>query len=111
MSTVSQECKMGRGQGNELLNKLEDAGLSGFLAQYVIESKDNKLAEKIVELVEEYGRAVREQIWSGGGEGCSGGFAVYGEPDTNQPLRFNNPALTEFYNREKPRRGGITLKI
>ncbi|MFA6565733.1 MAG: hypothetical protein WCT48_03235 [Candidatus Paceibacterota bacterium] len=108
---MSQENKMGRGQGNELLNKLEDAGLSGFLAQYVIESKDNRLAEKIVEFVEEYGRAVHEEIWNCGGEGCSGGFGFYGEPDTNQPLCFRDSALTEFYNREKPRRGGITLKI
>ena len=51
MSTVSQENKMSRGQGNELLNKLEEAGLRGPMAQLVIESKNNGLAEKMVECI------------------------------------------------------------
>lgn len=46
---VSQ--RMSRGQGNELLNKLEAAGLTGELAQQVIESKDNELATRVASLV------------------------------------------------------------
>lgn len=41
-----------RGQGNEFLNKLEDAGLYGQLAQKVIGSKGNDLAIKVVKFIE-----------------------------------------------------------
>lgn len=47
--------KMSRGQGNELLNKLEAAGLSGALAQKVIDSKGNDLAMKVVRLIQNNG--------------------------------------------------------
>jgi hypothetical protein len=42
---------IGRGQGNELLNKLEAAGLESSLAQRVIDSKGNDLAAKVVRLI------------------------------------------------------------
>jgi len=42
-----------RGQGHELLNKLEAAGLVSFLAQRIIDSKGNELATRIVNLVED----------------------------------------------------------
>ncbi|MDD3101563.1 MAG: DUF5701 family protein [Patescibacteria group bacterium] len=42
---------MSRGQGNEILNKLEAAGLDGKLAQKIIDSKGNKLGKEIVDLV------------------------------------------------------------
>jgi hypothetical protein len=42
-------------QQHEFLLKLEDAGLDGKLAQRVISSKDNRLAERIVRMVEAAG--------------------------------------------------------
>lgn len=42
---------VGRGQGNELVNKLEAAGLDSTLAQRVIDSKGNDLAAKVVRLI------------------------------------------------------------
>jgi len=53
---------VGRGQGNEVLNRLEAAGFNFDLAQKVIDSKDNDLATKVVRLIQ------------------NGGF----EPSTNQ---------------------------
>lgn len=50
---VSQS--MSRGQGNELLNKLEAAGLGGELAQRVIDSKGNNLAAKVVRSIQNRG--------------------------------------------------------
>ena len=38
---------IGRGQANELINKLEDAGFESWLAQQVIGSKDNAFAEDL----------------------------------------------------------------
>ena len=55
---------MSRGQGHEVLNKLEAAGLNSHLCQKVIDSKNNELAMKVVRLIE------------------NGGF----EPSTNQKL-------------------------
>lgn len=46
---VSQ--KMSRGQGNELLNKLEAAGLGADLAQAIIDSKGNRIAMKFVSML------------------------------------------------------------
>ena len=42
---------IGRGQGYELVNKLEAAGLDSDLAQRVIDSKGNELAVKVVRLI------------------------------------------------------------
>lgn len=50
---VSHE--VSRGQGNEFLNKLEAVGLTGALAQKVIDSKDNELGIKVVRLIENGG--------------------------------------------------------
>ena len=44
-----------RGQGHELLNKLEAAGLTSELGQKVIDSKDNELGKKLVRLIENGG--------------------------------------------------------
>lgn len=44
--------KMSRGQGNELLNALEAAGLVSALAQKVVGSKDNELAKKVVQFIQ-----------------------------------------------------------
>ncbi|MDP3988728.1 MAG: hypothetical protein Q8P93_00610, partial [bacterium] len=44
-----------RGQGYELLNKLEAAGLDAQLAQKVVDSKDNDLAAKVVTLIQNGG--------------------------------------------------------
>jgi hypothetical protein len=46
---------IGRGQGNEFLNKLEAAGLDFSLAQRVIDSKGNDLAAKVVRLIQNGG--------------------------------------------------------
>lgn len=46
---------VGRGQGNELVNRLEAAGLNFDLAQKVIDSKDNDLATKVVRLIQNGG--------------------------------------------------------
>lgn len=46
---------MSRGQGNELLNCLEAAGLIGILSQKVINSRGNYLALKVVELIQNSG--------------------------------------------------------
>jgi hypothetical protein len=54
METIVSQ-KMSGGQGNELLNKLEVAGLSGELAQRVIDSKGNDLAAKVVRLIQNGG--------------------------------------------------------
>jgi len=43
--------KMSRGQGHELLNKLESAGLDFNLTQAAIVSKGNALIEQMVEVV------------------------------------------------------------
>jgi len=44
-----------RKQGNELLDKLEAAGLGSPLSQKVIDSKDNELAKKLVRLIQNNG--------------------------------------------------------
>ena len=54
METIVSQ-KMSRGQGNELLNKLEAAGLSDELAQRVIDSKSSELAVKVVRLIQNGG--------------------------------------------------------
>jgi hypothetical protein len=54
METIVSQ-KMSRGQGNELLNKLEVAGLSDEFAQKVIDSKGNDLAAKVVRLIQNGG--------------------------------------------------------
>lgn len=46
--TMSPEGKIGRSQGNELLNKLEAAGMGSGMAQAVIGSKGNALAMALV---------------------------------------------------------------
>ncbi len=43
---------IGRGQGNELLNKLEAVGFQAELAQRIIQSKNNALAEDLLKVVE-----------------------------------------------------------
>ena len=43
---------IGRGQGHELINKLEAAGLDSTLAQRVIDSKNNDLAAKVVRFIQ-----------------------------------------------------------
>ncbi len=50
MNTIVSQ-KMSRGQGNELLNALEAAGMMSDLAQKIVDSKDNDLAWKVVQLV------------------------------------------------------------
>lgn len=50
METIVSQ-KMSRGQGNELLNKLEAAGLNDELAQRVIDSKANDLGTKLVRFI------------------------------------------------------------
>ena len=47
---------MSRGQGNELLNKLEAAGFGGELAQKVIDSKGNALAAEVVRCIVNFGK-------------------------------------------------------
>ena len=54
MNTIVSQ-KMSRGQGNELLNALEAAGLTGVFAQKVVDSKDNDLAMKVVQLIQDGG--------------------------------------------------------
>lgn len=51
---------MSRGQGNELLNKLEGAGLTDKLAQKVIDSKNNDLAVEAVRLIQNAGSQIEE---------------------------------------------------
>ncbi len=53
---------MSRGQGNELLNKLEAAGLDSDLAQAVVDSSGNRLAEKMVAMLAEATVAVSNWI-------------------------------------------------
>lgn len=47
--------KISRGQGNEVLNALEAAGLTGVLAQKIVDSKENDLAVEMVRLVQNGG--------------------------------------------------------
>ncbi len=53
METIVSQ--MSRVQGNELLNKLKAADLTGALAQKVIDSKGNELAAKVVRLIQNGG--------------------------------------------------------
>lgn len=49
---MTSHCEpIGRGQGHEFVNKLEAAGLTGSLAQEVINSRGNNLAAKVVKLI------------------------------------------------------------
>jgi hypothetical protein len=108
MNTVSQEDKMSRGQGNQVLNKLEDAGLDKELAQLIVGAKDNRLAEKLVEFVEAYAFAIREQE----NEDLYIMGKMFGYlPGENRQLCFSDPSLTVFYNREKPRRHNLHIKF
>ena len=108
MSTVSQEDKMSRGQGNQVLDKFEDAGLNKKLAQLIVGAKDNKLAKKLVEFVEAYAFAIREQE----NEDLYTVGKMFGYlPGENRQLRFSDPSLTVFYNQEKPRRHNLHIKF
>jgi hypothetical protein len=51
MNTIVRP-KLSRNQSNELLNALEAAGLVSALAQKVVDSKDNDLAKKVVQLIQ-----------------------------------------------------------
>lgn len=99
MVTVSQKDKMSRGQGNMVLDKLEDAGLDKKLGQLIVGAKDNKLAEKLVEFVEAYSSALRERE----NDDLFNINRIFGFiPNKDRPLLFKDRALTEFYNSEKP---------
>jgi hypothetical protein len=112
MSTVSQEDKMSRGQGNQVLDKLEDAGLDKKLAQLIVGAKDNRLAEKLVEFVEAYASALRLMTYYKEPDmemNSSGNWIVFSKKCV--PLNFEDKELGEFYNREKPRRHNLHIKF